>query len=36
VLEALPATEVDVLAEAWKAHLDSPRDVATAIAAAVP
>ena len=36
VLEALPATEVDVLAEAWKAHLDSPRDVATAIGAAVP
>ena len=36
VLEALPGTQIEVLAEAWKAHLDSPRDVATAIAAAAP
>jgi pimeloyl-ACP methyl ester carboxylesterase len=33
VQEALPDAEVDVLADAWKAHLDFPRDVAVAISA---
>lgn len=36
VLEALPDTEVGVLADAWKAHLEFPRDVASAIAAVAP
>jgi pimeloyl-ACP methyl ester carboxylesterase len=31
--EALPEMQVDVLAEAWRAHLDFPADVAAAIAA---
>lgn len=36
VQEALPTAQVDVLAEAWKAHLDFPGDVATAIASMAP
>lgn len=33
VQEALPDARFDVLADAWKAHLDFPRDVAAALAA---
>ncbi len=32
----LPGAQVDVLAEAWKAHLDFPGDVATAIESMAP
>jgi pimeloyl-ACP methyl ester carboxylesterase len=33
VQEAMPEAQFDVLAEAWKAHLDFPADVAAALAA---
>jgi pimeloyl-ACP methyl ester carboxylesterase len=36
VVEAMPDAKVEVYAEAWKAHLDLPADVAAAIAALVP
>jgi pimeloyl-ACP methyl ester carboxylesterase len=36
VLAALPEARVDVLADAWKAHLEFPLDVAAAIAAMAP
>jgi pimeloyl-ACP methyl ester carboxylesterase len=35
VVDALPATQVEVYAEAWKAHLDDPAKVAAAIAAMI-
>jgi pimeloyl-ACP methyl ester carboxylesterase len=36
VQEALPDAEFQVLAEAWKCHLDHPRDVAAAITSMAP
>ena len=36
VQEVMPEARFDVLADAWKAHLDFPRDVAAAIAGLVP
>jgi pimeloyl-ACP methyl ester carboxylesterase len=36
VQEVLPEAQFDVLADAWKAHLDLPRDVAAAILAIAP
>jgi hypothetical protein len=36
VQEILPEAQFDVLADAWKAHLDLPRDVAAAILAIAP
>lgn len=36
VQEALPEAEFEVLADAWKAHLDQPGDVAGAIATLAP
>jgi pimeloyl-ACP methyl ester carboxylesterase len=36
VRDALPATQVEGYAEAWKVHLDQPAEVAAAIAAVAP
>jgi pimeloyl-ACP methyl ester carboxylesterase len=36
VQEAMPEAQFDVLADAWKAHLEFPADIATAIAAMAP
>lgn len=36
IQETLPDAQFDVLADAWKAHLDFPRDVAAAVAAIAP
>jgi pimeloyl-ACP methyl ester carboxylesterase len=36
VVEALPDTTVEVYADAWKAHLDLPAEVASAVSALLP
>ncbi len=36
VQEAIPTARVEVFAEAWKAHLDNPRDVADLVATLIP